>query len=188
MTCWALRNPAMAVTRAAPAVQGSGSGQGDGAAQSAADDSGILEACDVAGAAQRAGEGGQGITGPEGIQQQGGAAHHLVDDGDGSGLGVKIRDGEGDALAVFGGAEDDELAGGGMAATSGAERTMRLMPGARVSLRRMGAFMERLLPFGGEIGRAPKSRREKTERRKVRKDLLSGCRPKRGAWLGAGHA
>ena len=99
---------------AAPAVQGSGSGQGDGAAQSAADDSGILEACDVAGAAQRAGEGGQGITGPEGIQQQGGAAHHLVDDGDGSGLGVKIRDGEGDALAVFGGAEDDELAGGGM--------------------------------------------------------------------------
>ena len=68
------------------------------------------------------------------------------------------------------------------------EFPMRLMPGARVSLRRMGAFMERLLPFGGEIGRAPKSRREKTERRKVRKDLLSGCRPKRGAWLGAGHA
>ena len=91
-----------------------GNGQGDGAAQSAADDSGILEACDVAGAAQRAGEGGQGITGLEGIQQQGGAAHHLVDDGDGSGLGVKIRDGEGNALAVFGGAEDDELAGGGM--------------------------------------------------------------------------
>ena len=69
------------------------------------------------------------------------------------------------------------------AATSGAERTMRLMPGARVSLRRMGAFMERLLPFGGEIGRAPKSRRKKTERRKVRKDLLSGCRPKRGRSL-----
>ena len=103
-----------AVDGAALVVQLLGNGQGDGAAQSAANDSGILEACDVAGAAQRAGEGGQGITGLEGIQQQGGAAHHLVDDGDGSGLGVKIRDGEGDALAVFGGAEDDELAGGGM--------------------------------------------------------------------------
>lgn len=133
----------------------------------------------MAGAAQRAGEGGQGITGPEGIQQQGGAAHHLVDDGDGSGLGVKIRDGEGDALAVFGGAEDDELAAAHGRPLPG-PRGHAADAGGRVSLRRMGAFMERLLPFGGEIGRAPKSRREKTERRKVRKDLLSGCPPKAG--------
>ena len=95
-------------------MQGFGGGQGDCTAQTSPDHGGAFKAGKVAGAAQRAGKGGQAVADRKAVQQHGGGAHRLVDDGDGPGLGIEGGDGKGDALGVLGGAEDDELAGGGM--------------------------------------------------------------------------
>ena len=88
-----------------------GHGVGDGGAHAAAHNGDPLQALGLGGAAQGAHEVLEVLALLLVVQLLGGSAHELEDDGDSALLPVIGGDGQGDALAVFIHAEDDELAG-----------------------------------------------------------------------------
>ena len=96
-----------------------GHGVGDGGAHAAADDGHPLEALGLGGPAQGAHEVLDVLALPLVVELLGGGAHELEDDGDGTARPVIGGDGQGDALAVFIHAEDDELAGLALAGHGG---------------------------------------------------------------------
>ena len=100
-------------------VQSLSLGVGDGAAHAAAHHGDVREALGLGGFPQGADKIQQGVPLLQGVEQQGGLAHLLEDDGDGAFLRVGAGDGQGNAFAGLVHPQDDELPGLGLAGDEG---------------------------------------------------------------------
>lgn len=88
-----------------------GDGECDSAAYAAADDADVLEAFEMGGYAQRTYKVMDIIADHLMVELLCGCADDLEDDADGAGFTIVMRNGQGDTLAVFINAKDDELTG-----------------------------------------------------------------------------
>ena len=86
-------------------------GHGDGASDAAADDTDALNALGVGRHAERTGEIGYELALFLVIEQFGRRADNLKDNLNGATIGIDARDGEGYALALFVGAQNNKLTG-----------------------------------------------------------------------------